>query len=232
MVSSTSSSLAREPHEPTPPEEISITHCPGTKNDENLNGGNGSLAFFFVMSVGCSRIVVWGSARVGNAPRSGSPQPSAGRRPTSPSSASPRPTSALLSTMALFPTLTSHQNRVVRLSFFSFGSVLILYVLFSLTSSPSSHNSLASSAPYSASTWSPQSGLLDALPGTPYPVWGSGPGGRVASEKGGINFKEGTGEYRWSEDHPWIKARQHTRVLVASHFTAHEGQSGLPHQIV
>ena len=47
----------------------------------------------------------------------------------------------------------------------------------------------------------------------------------MSTEKGGINFKDGSGEYRWSEDHPWIKAHEHRRVLVASHFTAHEGQS-------
>lgn len=35
-----------------------MTHCPGTWNELNLNGGNGSLAFFFVMlslTVDCTR---------------------------------------------------------------------------------------------------------------------------------------------------------------------------------
>ncbi|KAL7414541.1 hypothetical protein BDY24DRAFT_385586 [Mrakia frigida] len=123
--------------------------------------------------------------------------------------------------MAGLPTLTSHQNRVLRLSFFSLGSLVILYVLFTLTSSSPTPEAAVPSSPHSSTSWSSAGSLL-GFPPTPYPVWGLGEGGLMATDKGGINYHAGTGEYRWSEDHPWMKGKEHRRVMVASHFTAHE----------
>lgn len=125
--------------------------------------------------------------------------------------------------MAGLPTLTSHQNRVLRLSFFSLGSLVILYVLFTLTSSSPTPEAAVPSSPHSSTSWSSAGSLL-GFPPTPYPVWGLGEGGLMATDKGGINYHAGTGEYRWSEDHPWMKGKEHRRVMVASHFTAHEGK--------
>lgn len=122
--------------------------------------------------------------------------------------------------MAVLPTLTSHQNRVLRLSFFSLGSLLILYVLFSLTSSSTTPDATVPSHP--STSWSGSSTPL-GFPATPYPVWGKGEDGLLATDQGGINYNAETGEYRWSEDYPWTKGKQHSRIMVASHFTAHEG---------
>lgn len=193
------------------------THCPGTENVENLNGGRGSLSFFLVIFVMKRAGGRWDPTR--SSISFSLPTPTC-----SPFLSSFAPLSSLARcAMTVLPTLTSHQNRVLRLSFFSLGSLVILYILFTLTSSSPTPEAAVLSSPYSSTSGSALGSSL-TFPPTPYPVWGAGAGGLMATDKGGINYNAGTGEYRWSEDHPWMKGKVHRRVMVASHFTAHEGE--------
>lgn len=92
--------------------------------------------------------------------------------------------------------LTSQQTRLARLFGFSLGSLAILLLLFSLSSSanPLSSPSLPSrSSSFFSSTY-------------------------------GIQLDKHTGLYRYSYEHPWIDpGKPRRRILAGSHFTAHEG---------
>jgi hypothetical protein len=113
-------------------------------------------------------------------------------------------------------TLTSQQIRILRFSAFSLGSILIFYCLVQFASNdnvPSSSPHLPSTRPSSShpSSGPSRKGSSLGLNGEP-----------IGNDE--LLWRESTGERRLSMNHAWIKPRQHRRVLVGSHFTAHEGQ--------
>jgi hypothetical protein len=113
-------------------------------------------------------------------------------------------------------TLTSQQIRILRFSAFSLGSILIFYCLVQFASNdniPRSGSLPSSTRPPSSSHPSPGSSSSNSRLGLNGEPIGNDPD----------LWRESTGERRLSVNHAWIKPKEHRRVLVGSHFTAHEG---------
>lgn len=129
-----------------------------------------------------------------------------------------------------FITVTSQQARLLRLGVLSLGSVGILYLLFTLSTSVSGPSLHAPSWSDDRSS-SPKLGGWGGLGGADdeVDVSSSQDESLVSGSFGTVQYDE-VGRFRYSESHPWLSSggRERRRILAGSTFGAHEGACSDP----